>query len=161
VSEDFDSLLPVDEVHRHTPEQLAEFAETTFPAMTTQVPGPLVVPEDAAPPLTDEEYQAMQESVVTGGEVAEDLDQEVDVDALASAHLRLLGPDEVPVVGTHYVVWGEPAMPMVVVRGAYAVSENDHVRLTAVGTDPVRQGRAEAYARWRYKGFVSGQVSGL
>lgn len=103
----------------------------------------------------------MQESVVTGGEVAEDLDQNVDVDALASVNLHLLGPDEVPVVGEHYVVWGDPALPLVVVRGAYAVSENEHVRLTATGTNPLRQDRAEAYARWRYKGYVSGQVNGL
>jgi len=105
----------------------------------------------------------MQESMVPGTEVLEELGVTVDADTLASAHLKLLKPSEVPVVGTHYVVWGEPAMPHVVVIGAYKVSENEHVFATCVPLqeNPQRQARAEAYARWRYKGYVSGQVSGL
>lgn len=121
--------------------------------------GPLVDPDkDALPPLTDEENQALEESlsdpVIEGAMAIADLPP--------GAKLELLRPNEVPVPGQHYIVWGQPAMPMPVLIGSYRVSEDEHVRTSAhVSGDPVRDARAEAYARWRFKGYLAGQVDGL
>lgn len=101
----------------------------------------------------------MLESVVPGSVVLEDLGVLPEPD-LTGAALRLLRPDELPVVGSHYVVWGEPAMPLPVVVGSFRVSEDEYASLVE-GSSELRRERAEAYARWRYRGFLAGQVSGL
>ena len=151
---EFDSLLSGQADSSAAPRD-----QVQTPFGTEEVPGPLVTPEDAAPPLTDEEFQAMQESMVTGSEVSEDLGVLPEPD-LSGTALRLLRPDEVPMVGTHYVIWGDPPMPYPVLVGVYAVTENAHV-LLASGATEIRQERAEAYSRWRYKGYLCGQVDGL
>jgi hypothetical protein len=121
--------------------------------------GPLASPEDAAPPLSDEEHQAMQEMVVPASEVLADLGVPEEPD-LTGSSLRLLKDDEVPVVGQHYVIWGDPAKPLPVVVGSYRVSLEDHIATVPEGEAP-RDVRAMLYASWRYKGYLAGQVSGL
>jgi hypothetical protein len=143
VAEDFEALLNPSAAPR---------VEDQTPLDTGPIAGP---PE---PPLTDEEFQEMQESLVTAAEVAEELGVPEEPD-LTGSSLRLLRDDEVPVVGTHYVVWGDPAKPMPVVVGSYAVPLKQHIS-GLTGTEP-KDVRAMLYASWRYKGYLCGQVNGL
>ena len=95
---------------------------------------------------------------------------------------RLLAPDEVPVPGVHYVEW--ESRDWGVVRGCQ-LSESEYVRsqieqtrltvdrfgirdevLTPKGTyvsvpKEHRLDRAASHARWRYRGYLAGEVSSL
>jgi hypothetical protein len=113
-------------------------------------------------PLSDEENQAMEEmlsppEIVKGAIAIADLEP--------GSSLELLQPNEVPVVGRHYVTF--EGRPMPVLLGQYKRSEEDHVLRSAsavVGLkdpDGKRFERAKAYASWRYKGYLCGEVSGL
>jgi len=137
-----------DEVHHLTAEQLAAFKPDTG-SLDSDPP---------LPPLTDEEHQAMEESMAPASEVLADLGVPEEPD-LSGTELRLLKDDEVPVVGTHYVVWGDPAKPMPVIV-SYARTLKEHLYLLTEGGG-AREVRAVLYASWRYKGFLCGQVSGL
>lgn len=95
--------------------------------------------------------------------------------------LQKLRPDEIPVPGQHFVVWGSKLLDDIIprpVRLTASVTENQHALEAGAHAqalvdgglkDPhggtkyprTRKERAEAYARWRYKGFLAGEVSGL
>lgn len=93
-----------------------------------------------------------------------------------------LRPNERPVSGRHFVTWGSVLLNDIRERPVkrQAVSEDEYAlkmrrnteRLVASGVkdpDPnlddkyprKRADRAEQYARWRYKGFVCGEVASL
>ncbi len=92
--------------------------------------------------------------------------------------LAELNHNDIPEVGKHFVVWGskllDDVQPRPVTRTAY-VSERVYAghmrevaeRLVKEGIkDPLHRGkgradRAEDYARWRYKGYVCGEVASL
>lgn len=92
--------------------------------------------------------------------------------------LDKLKPSELPVPGQHSVVWGSDYLDDIKVRPvkrAATISEDAYASrmrmeaefLVKAGIkDPLHRGkgradRAEDYARWRYKGYVAGEVRGL
>lgn len=97
--------------------------------------------------LSDEEHQALQESVVPASE--------------------LLGEEvvEVPVMVVEDLKLGRPAPPLeeyvqANVEACIAAMERDGLKNPIVnGAD--RIARAEAYARWRWQGYVDGIVNSL
>ena len=134
------------------------------------------IPEDATP----DEEQLLREHVVHGSDI-----QKIRDVPNSFPELVELRPDERPVVGKHFVVWGSAAFGDIHERPVkhHAVSEDEYARkmrreaeaLVAGGVkdpDPAehlgvegeprhRVDRAEKYARWRYKGFVCGEVASL
>lgn len=94
-----------------------------------------------------------------------------------------LRPDELPVIGRHFVVWGSEFLNDIrerpvrrtsqEVENVYAWRIRDEAQqLVDMGLkdpDPRlpdryprhRCDRAEKYARWRYRGFVAGEIAGL
>jgi len=124
-------------------------------------------PSNDPGPLTDEEFQALQESVgpptVLGIPVIEE--EEMSEDVIALTELRALRPDQVPLVGQHYVIYGGKPMP--VVRGNYAVTEDEHVRTNLDPDDSLkdhdgqRKVRADRTIRLRYRGYLCGEMTSL
>jgi hypothetical protein len=90
----------------------------------------------------------------------------------------LLRPDELPVVGRHAVTWGSELLNDVrwrrVQRSSH-LTENQYVELQVAHSQLLvdlglkdephrgegRVDRTERYARWRYKGFLSGEIDKL
>ena len=127
--------------------------------------------------VTSDEEELLREHVVTGRDVEETLNVPDSLPALVE-----LPPSERPKVGVHFVTWGSVLLNDIKERPVKrtAVSEDDYARrmrkhterLVAGGVkdpDPnldskylrARADRAEQYARWRYKGFVCGEVASL
>ena len=93
------------------------------------------------------------------------VDPEMPDDVIALTELRALKPDQIPVVGKHYVIFGGKPQP--VVRGNYAVSEDEHVRTNLDPADSLkdhdgqRQVRADRTIRLRYRGYLCGEMTSL
>ena len=131
------------------------------------------IPEDATP----DEERLLREHVVKGS----------DIDAIRSVpdvmpQLVELRPAERPTVGVHFVTWGSVLLNDIKERPVkrHAVSEDEYARkMRGEAEELVRRGvkdpdpnldskylrsradRAEKHARWRYKGFVCGEVASL
>jgi len=131
------------------------------------------IPEDATP----DEEELIREHVVRGS----------DIEAIKSVpnslpELALLKPNERPVVGNHFVVWGSVLLNDIRERPVKrrAVSEDEYaLKMRREAEELVKRGlkdpdpnmdskydrsradRAEKHARWRYKGFVCGEVASL
>lgn len=92
--------------------------------------------------------------------------------------LSELKASEIPHAGQHFVVWGSKLLDDIYARpvtrtshlteDAYAARmRSDAKRLIELGIkNPLHKGqdrddRAETYARWRYKGYVCGEVFSL
>jgi hypothetical protein len=93
------------------------------------------------------------------------IDEDMPEDVIALTELRALKPDQIPVVGKHYVIFGGKPQP--VVRGNYAISEDEHVRTnldpadTLKDHDGQRQVRADRTIRLRYRGYLCGEMTSL
>jgi hypothetical protein len=110
-------------------------------------------------PLTDEENQALEESVVTARDVMEPI-QLPELDMGVVNELRALKPDQVPLVGVHYVIYD--GRPQPVLRGGYPTSEDEHIRLYPLGDlDEERRARSARTLRQRYRGYLCGQLDSL
>lgn len=131
------------------------------------------VPDGATP----DEERLVREHVVRGSDI------EMTADTPSSfPELVELKPSERPTVGVHFVRWGSVLLNDIHERPVkrHAVSEDEYARkmrkqaeqLVAGGVkdpDPnmdskykrSRADRAEQYARWRYRGFVCGEVASL
>jgi hypothetical protein len=145
---------------------------------------PLADPAADPGPLTDEEHQAMEEMaapIISHGMAVADqatadaldeilgvpvvIDEEMPEDVIALTELRALKPDQIPVVGKHYVIFGGKPQP--VVRGNYAISEDEHVRTnldpadTLKDHDGQRRVRADRTIRLRYRGYLCGEMTSL
>ena len=89
-----------------------------------------------------------------------------------------LGPDEIPTPGRHFVVWGSDYLDDIrrrPVKRSAPVTENEHAKREIAHTKRLleyglknpkykgldRVGRTEQYARWRYRGYVCGEVASL
>jgi hypothetical protein len=131
------------------------------------------IPEDANP----NEERLIREHIVKGSDLAA---TSTVPDSLPG--LIQLRPDERPAIGVHFVVWGSVLLNDIRERPVKrsAVSEDEYARKMRSETEwLVTQGlkdpdpnipmkyarsrteRAEQYARWRYKGFVCGEVHSL
>lgn len=128
-----------------------------FDALIGDFSGPLADQQHDEGPLRDDEHQYLEESLV----VVEDPVEPVDI----GAELRVLKPNEIPRVGTHYVIFGGKPMP--VIRSSYPVTEDDHVA-SQIGydhslkdPDGERWHRAERTLRMRYRGYLCGELKGL
>lgn len=79
--------------------------------------------------------------------------------------LRVLKPDQRPVVGSHYVIFD--GVPRPVVRGNLTASEDEFVRENLFvneelrDIDGQRRVRADRTLRLRYRGYVCGEMSSL
>lgn len=127
------------------------------------------LPKEDPGPLTDEENQALEELLVPGT-LMQVLSEEIDEAAPIIApkqvvELQILRPDKRPLVGVHYVVYN--GIPRPVVRGNYAVSEDEHVRTNIGdfsdlhGDEGLRRIRADRTIRLRYRGYLCGEMSSL
>jgi len=125
-------------------------------------------------PLTDEEHQALEETIglplievltdeVMGFQVI--VEEEMDEGVIAFTELRALKPDVRPEVGKHYVIYGGKPMP--VVRQSLTATEDEFVRSqmdpsdTLKDHDGQRRVRADRTLRMRYRGYVCGEMSSL
>jgi len=137
------------------------------------MPRPEWIHEDATP----DEEELLREHVVSGRDVEMTVDVPDSLPALVE-----LPPNERPKVGVHFVTWGSVLLNDIKERPVKrtAVSEDDYARrmrkyterlVAGGGKDPdpnldskylrSRADRAEQYARWRYKGFVCGEIASL
>jgi hypothetical protein len=129
-------------------------------------PGPLTEAEGKTlmevfapdePPVEPDDWPEEEQEVTLGIPVL--------VAPQGESELRLLRPDQVPLVGSHYVVFG--GVPRPVLRGNYAVSEDEHVREHLLVPDDLRdidgqrQARADRTIRQRYRGYLCGEMSSL
>lgn len=127
-------------------------------------------------PLTDEENQRLEESVVTArdlmdpivqvvsrgttSQIVGPLDFDTPVTATEQHELRALKPDQVPIVGLHYVIYN--GRPMPVLRGGYPTSEDEHVRRYPLeDVDAERRERAARTLRQNYRGYLCGELGSL
>jgi hypothetical protein len=159
--------------------------------------------------LTDEEKDLLARKVVRGSDVdpIPKIPDAPDVSGAPKSKtpgtyknriegLTQLQPDELPVVGRHFVIWGSAHLDDVKarpVKRAYLITEEAHAarevehtkvllnhglknpvewtnpRTGAPGVDPSTPGaerwdrvrRTEHYARWRYRGYLAGEVASL
>ena len=118
--------------------------------------GPLV--EDVEPaPLTDEEFQQLQETVAQGSDLAD------SPLVTAPLDLQLLRPDEPAAPGVHYVISGGRPMPVLRI---HAGTEDAYVReqISTEGLrdhDGHRAARAERSLRVRFRGYLAGEITSL
>ena len=88
-----------------------------------------------------------------------------EIPVFATDELRVLKPDQRPVVGSHYVIFD--GVPRPVVRGNLTASEDEFVRENLFINDELRdidgqrRVRADRTLRLRYRGYVCGQMSSL
>lgn len=160
-------------------------------------PKPDWIPEDA----TRAEEELLRKKVSVGPpkdlkiRVPDSPDIAPEPETAGERPLALLRPDELPVVGRHFVVWGSVLLDDIrerPVRKASRSTEDEYARQMVaeahklvdmglknprVRTDPKtrkalmdsedggevwdRMDRANAYARWRYQGYVCGEVHSL
>ena len=123
-------------------------------------------PRNDPGPLTDEENQALEETI--GLPLIEVLTDEV-VEAIAEVEavteLRALKPDQRPQVGKHYVIYGGKPMP--VTRDSLTATEDEFVRSqldpsdTLKDHDGQRRVRADRTLRQRYRGYICGEMTSL
>ena len=124
-------------------------------------------------PLTDEEHQALEETIglplievltdeVMGFQVI--VEEEMDEGVIAFTELRALKPDHLPQIGAHYVIFGGKPMP---VKRTLTATEDEFVRSqmdpsdTLKDHDGQRRVRADRTLRMRYRGYVCGEMSSL
>lgn len=82
-----------------------------------------------------------------------------------TVELRVLRPDQRPVVGQHYVIFG--GLPKPVLRGSLALTEDEFVRQQISESDDLkdpdgqRQQRADRTLRQRFRGYLCGEMNTL
>lgn len=133
--------------------------------------------------LSTEEKAKLEAVVKSGSEIdpVPRVPDAPDIDAEVKVKLRLLREDEIPTPGIHYVLWGHGSLGM---TDEYPVLKsanlNEIAYVTRMGLeaeelvegglkDPTpgagypktRRLRAEMYARWRYRGYITGEVASL
>jgi hypothetical protein len=120
-------------------------------------------PRNDPGPLTDEENQALEETL--GLPLVEVLTDEVIEDVTFTGELRALRPDQRPIRGQHYVIYNGKPMP--VVRDNFGATEDEFVRSQLDPSDTLRDHdgqrrvRADRTLRMRYRGYVCGEMSSL
>lgn len=141
-------------------------------------PGPLTAEESKKlaevfetdePPVDPDDWPEEEEQVVLEGGTYAGIpvvsDPSLPEGTVELRELRALKPDQVPLPGTHYVIYDGKPMP--VLRGNYAISEDEHVRTQMGGMDDLkdadgnRRQRADRTIRMRYRGYLCGQINGL
>lgn len=131
--------------------------------------------------LSKEEKRKLVASLVKGNvDPAPDI-QDPEPPEPVTVKLRELKADELPIIGEHYVVWGSKLLNDIRQRPVTRIApltENQYANtqanaaalLTKHGTKdppggstypPNRETRAETYARWRYQGYLCGQIKTL
>ena len=143
------------------------------------LPEPFIERLHASDSVTEEEKEKIVDAVKVAADVS-------DPRIPPSAGLVDLPPDELPVVGVHYVTWGDGSLSMTkkypVLRGASTTERDYVVRMGEEAQylvdhglkDPhvgrgefidniprTRRERAEQYARWRYRGYLAQEIRSL
>jgi hypothetical protein len=132
---------------------------------------PLADPAADPGPLTDEEHQALEESLIDVVEITKEAWAEHDqpiVDAAVAIEtelpvptadeLRVLRPDQLPAVGQHYVIFQGIPRP---VQRTVTMSEDEYTRSIGTVPDPTRRVRADRTLRLRYRGYLCGEIASL
>jgi len=92
------------------------------------------------------------------------VDPSLPPDSVELRELRALKPDQRPVIGQHYVIYG--GIPRPVARANLSLTEDEFVRanLDVEGLrdqDGQRRIRADRTLRLRYRGYVCGEMTSL
>lgn len=140
-------------------------------AQAKALPEEFVERLEASKTVSEEEKLKIVDAVRVAADIA-------DPRIPPSEGLVELPPNEKPVAGMHFVIWGHGSLSMTepypVLKVAHTTERNYVTRMGDEARYLVEQGlknplhreqgradRAEQYARWRYRGYVAGEVASL
>ena len=130
------------------------------------------IEDPALAPLTAAEAEILHEAVSVGVETDEPPVDPEDwpepavelIPEVTAVELRSLRPDQRPLAGAHYVIFGGKPVP---VTREFAQTEDEFVRSQLNVSDELRDhdgnrvARADRTLRMRYRGYVCGEMTSL